>query len=94
MPDVGVLPIKRKLGCEGIVPKRLGSLYRSGRSRHWIKIKNPAAPAVKRTPRGTGREYPVNAMINGGATWIDYILTAVALAAAVYALWVYKNIER
>jgi bifunctional non-homologous end joining protein LigD len=37
-----------KLGCEGIVSKRLGSLYRSGRSPHWLKIKNPAAPAVKR----------------------------------------------
>jgi ATP-dependent DNA ligase len=37
-----------KLGCEGIVSKRLGSLYRSGRSKHWIKIKNPKAPAVKR----------------------------------------------
>jgi bifunctional non-homologous end joining protein LigD len=37
-----------KLGCEGIVSKRLGSLYRSGRSPHWIKIKNPNAPAVKR----------------------------------------------
>jgi bifunctional non-homologous end joining protein LigD len=37
-----------KLGCEGIVSKRLGSLYRSGRSRHWLKIKNPKAPAVKR----------------------------------------------
>jgi bifunctional non-homologous end joining protein LigD len=36
------------LGCEGIVSKRLGSLYRSGRSPHWIKIKNPAAPAVRR----------------------------------------------
>ena len=36
-----------KLGCEGIVSKRLGSLYRSGRSPHWLKIKNPAAPAVK-----------------------------------------------
>ncbi|MFY9898331.1 MAG: hypothetical protein WAK67_11115, partial [Xanthobacteraceae bacterium] len=35
-----------KLGCEGIVSKRLGSLYRSGRSRHWLKIKNPKAPAV------------------------------------------------
>ena len=22
--------------------------YRSGRSRHWIKVKNPEAPAVKR----------------------------------------------
>ena len=37
-----------KLGCEGIVSKRLGSLYRSGRSPHWLKVKNPAAPAVKR----------------------------------------------
>jgi ATP-dependent DNA ligase len=36
------------LGCEGIVSKRLGSLYRSGRVDHWRKIKNPAAPAVKR----------------------------------------------
>jgi bifunctional non-homologous end joining protein LigD len=37
-----------KLGFEGIVSKRLGSPYPSGRSRHWIKSKNPAAPAVKR----------------------------------------------
>ncbi len=36
------------LGCEGIVSKRLGSPYRPGRSRDWIKVKNPAAPAVKR----------------------------------------------
>jgi bifunctional non-homologous end joining protein LigD len=33
-------------GCEGIVSKRLGSPYQSGRSGHWVKIKNPAAPAV------------------------------------------------
>jgi hypothetical protein len=37
-----------KLGLEGIVSKRLGSPYRSGRSRHWIKSKNPRHPAVKR----------------------------------------------
>jgi bifunctional non-homologous end joining protein LigD len=37
-----------KLGCEGIVWKRLGSPYRSGRSPHWLKVKNPAAPAVTR----------------------------------------------
>ena len=36
------------LGCEGIVSKRLGSPYRAGRSAHWLKIKNPAAPAAKR----------------------------------------------
>jgi bifunctional non-homologous end joining protein LigD len=35
-------------GCEGIVSKRLGSPYRSGRSAHWVKVKNPKAPAVKR----------------------------------------------
>src|SRR5262249_33117844 len=33
---------------KGIVSKRLGSTYRSGRSRHWIKSKNPKHPAVKR----------------------------------------------
>jgi bifunctional non-homologous end joining protein LigD len=37
-----------KLGCEGIVSKRLGSPYRSGRSDHWLKAKNPAAPETYR----------------------------------------------
>jgi ATP-dependent DNA ligase len=37
-----------KLGCEGIVSKRIGSLYRSGRSKQWVKVKNSAAPAVRR----------------------------------------------
>jgi ATP dependent DNA ligase domain len=37
-----------QLGCEGIVSKRLGSPYRSGRSSHWVKVKNPKASAVKR----------------------------------------------
>ena len=37
-----------KLGCEGIVSKRLGSPYHSGRSAYWVKVKNPKAPAVKR----------------------------------------------
>jgi hypothetical protein len=37
-----------RLGCKGIVSKRIGSLYRSGRSAHWVKVKNPNAPAVKR----------------------------------------------
>jgi bifunctional non-homologous end joining protein LigD len=36
------------LGCEGIVSKRLGTPYRAGRSAHWLKIKNPDAPAVRR----------------------------------------------
>jgi len=37
-----------KLGLEGIVPKRTNSPYRSGRSPDWLKMKNPAASAVKR----------------------------------------------
>ena len=37
-----------RFGCEGIVSKRLGSPYRSGRVDDWLKIKNPLAPAVKR----------------------------------------------
>jgi len=37
-----------KMGLEGIVSKRLGSRYRSGRSPDWLKFKNPEAPAVRR----------------------------------------------
>jgi hypothetical protein len=37
-----------KLGLEGIVSKREDSRYRSGRSPHGIKSKNPNEPAVKR----------------------------------------------
>jgi ATP-dependent DNA ligase len=37
-----------KLGLEGIVSKRKGSPYRSGRSPDWLKMKNPGAPAVRR----------------------------------------------
>jgi ATP-dependent DNA ligase len=37
-----------KLGLEGIVSKRKDSAYRSGRSPDWLKMKNPAAPAVTR----------------------------------------------
>ena len=37
-----------KMGLEGIVSKRKDSTYRSGRSPDWLKVKNLAAPAVKR----------------------------------------------
>jgi ATP-dependent DNA ligase len=37
-----------KLGLEGIVSKRSGSRYVSGRSSDWIKLKNPDSPAVMR----------------------------------------------
>jgi bifunctional non-homologous end joining protein LigD len=37
-----------KLGFEGIVSKRKGSRYQSGRSPDWLKMKNPNAPAAHR----------------------------------------------
>jgi ATP-dependent DNA ligase len=36
------------MGLEGIVSKRKGSSYRSGRSLDWRKSKNPESPAVCR----------------------------------------------
>jgi bifunctional non-homologous end joining protein LigD len=48
-----------KLGFEGIVSKRVGSPYRSGRSRDWLQMKNPNAPAVKReAEEDWGRDRP------------------------------------
>jgi bifunctional non-homologous end joining protein LigD len=37
-----------KLGLEDIVSKRKDSMYRFGPSPDWLKMKNPAAPAMKR----------------------------------------------
>ena len=45
-----------KMGLEGIVSKRLGSRYRSGRSPDWLKFKNPDAPAVKREAERIGAD--------------------------------------
>ena len=42
-----------KLGLEGIVSKRRDFTYRSGRSKCWVKIKNPASPAVLRIQEGS-----------------------------------------
>jgi ATP-dependent DNA ligase len=47
---------------EGIVSKRLGSRYRSGRSPDWLKFKNPEAPAVRReAERSPIREHGADA---------------------------------
>jgi bifunctional non-homologous end joining protein LigD len=37
-----------KLGPEGIVSKKLNAPYRSGRTKSWIKVKNPKAAAATR----------------------------------------------
>ena len=41
------------LGLEGIVSKSLDAPYRSGKSKAWIKVKNPDAPAATRAVDGT-----------------------------------------
>ena len=41
------------LGLEGIVSKRLTSVYKSGPSKTWIKVKNPMSPAATRAVDGT-----------------------------------------
>jgi bifunctional non-homologous end joining protein LigD len=40
------------LGLEGIVSKKVTSLYRSGPSKNWIKVKNPKSPAATRVFEG------------------------------------------
>jgi hypothetical protein len=37
-----------KLGHEGIVAERRDMVYQGGRSRRWLKIKNPDSPVAKR----------------------------------------------
>ncbi len=42
-----------KLGLEGIVSKKLTSIYKSGPSKAWIKVKNPKSPAATRAADAT-----------------------------------------
>jgi bifunctional non-homologous end joining protein LigD len=48
LPGEVVFEHALKLGLEGIVSKRRGSRYESGRSSHWLKSKNPNHAAVTR----------------------------------------------
>ena len=38
----------RRMGLEGLVSKRRDRPYQSGRSKHWIKVKNRKHPAMSR----------------------------------------------
>ena len=37
-----------RFGLEGLVSKRRDSVYRSGRSPSWVKVKNRSHPAIQR----------------------------------------------
>jgi len=41
-----------RMGLEGLVSKRLDWPYQAGRSKHWVKVKNRAHPAMSRVMNG------------------------------------------
>jgi bifunctional non-homologous end joining protein LigD len=43
-----------RMGLEGIVSKRRDAAYRSGRSKTWLKTKNPESPAMRRLVENDG----------------------------------------
>jgi hypothetical protein len=49
--SAAIFALACKLGCEGIVSRHRHHPYRSGPSKGWLKIKNPAAPGVLRGVR-------------------------------------------
>jgi hypothetical protein len=55
-----------RMGLEGIVSKDRTRSYRSGRSKTWLKIKNPQAPGVTRFE---DRDAPAAAAEGVGAPW-------------------------
>jgi hypothetical protein len=52
------------------VSKRLGSLYRSGRSKDWLMAKNPKAPTVMREARWIGTDGDLTSTLVYGAGFI------------------------
>jgi hypothetical protein len=65
------------LGLEGIVSKRRGSRYESGRSSHWLKIKNPNHPAVLRLLEGPfdyGRKIQTETLPNFRNPFVSFML--------------------
>jgi ATP-dependent DNA ligase len=48
VPSITRVAAVCNLGLEGIVSKRLTSVYKSGPSKTWIKVKNPKSPVATR----------------------------------------------
>jgi ATP-dependent DNA ligase len=51
-PGADVYRLACQMGLEGIVSKRADLPYRSGRSKAWIKVRNPNSPAAARIEEG------------------------------------------
>jgi ATP-dependent DNA ligase len=72
-----------KMGLEGIVSKRKGSAYRSGRSPDWLKMKNADAPAVKREEGRMGQNRIMIYGPKADGTYIVEFKTAAGEALAI-----------
>jgi hypothetical protein len=48
LPTAASTGLQARLRGHRVEAARLGSACRFGRSRQWLKVKNPAAPAVRR----------------------------------------------
>ena len=64
------------LGLEGIVSKRLTSVYKSGPSKAWIKVKNPKSPATTRAMDGTFWESALPDLVLSISAWAIMICAA------------------
>ncbi len=61
-----------KLGAEGIVSKRLGSTYRSGRIDAWVKVKNPDVAAVQRDRAANWKKVGRSALKDGSSKRLQH----------------------
>ena len=72
------------LGCEGVVSKRLGSPYRSGRVDDWLKVKKSGSACGRaRGRRGLGRQAPrtINLRFSRRGDRQQYVRASKAAAA-------------
>jgi hypothetical protein len=51
-PTAVPVSVAARMGLDVIVSKRLSKPYWSGRSGHWLKVKNPDSPAMVRHREG------------------------------------------
>src|SRR5258707_10276184 len=72
-----------KMGLEGIVSKRVGSRYRSGRSTDWLKFKNPDAP-------GENREAEEDWGFMGADFWLSLFSICISVGVQ-FAIFLARN---
>ena len=87
MGDV-VFRLACMMGWEGIVSKRFGSIYRSGKCTDWLKFKNPEAPGREAgSRRGLGtmskRKLKPWMRVEQAFIWIAAVIVSLMVAGAI-----------